>query len=35
MRTVLVIDDNPPGAEAMRVMFSLHDIRMLSAATPG
>jgi DNA-binding NtrC family response regulator len=34
MRTVLVIDDNPSVAEALRVMFALHDIRTLSAATP-
>ncbi len=34
MRTVLVIDDNPAVVEALRVMFALHDIRTLSAATP-
>jgi DNA-binding NtrC family response regulator len=34
VRTVLVIDDNPAVAEALRVMFSLHDIHTLAAATP-
>src|SRR5450755_4306022 len=35
MRTVLVIDDNPPVAQALSLLFGLHDIRTLSAATPG
>ena len=34
MRTVLVIDDNAAVAQALTVLFSLHDIRTLSALTP-
>jgi DNA-binding NtrC family response regulator len=34
MRTVLVIDDNPPVAQALALLFGLHDIRTLAAATP-
>ncbi len=34
MRTVLVIDDNPAVAQALSLLFSLHDIRTLTAATP-
>jgi DNA-binding NtrC family response regulator len=34
MRTVLIIDDNPAVAQALTVLFSLHDIRALSATTP-
>jgi DNA-binding NtrC family response regulator len=34
MRTVLVIDDNPAVAQALSLLFGLHDIRTLSAATP-
>src|ERR1700722_1490401 len=34
MRTVLVIDDNPPVAQALSLLFGLHDIRTLAAATP-
>jgi DNA-binding NtrC family response regulator len=34
MRTVLVIDDNPAVAQALTVLFGLHDIRTLSATTP-
>ena len=34
MRTVLVIDDNPAVAQALTVLFSLHEIRTLSASTP-
>ena len=34
MRTVLVIDDNPAVAQALTVLFSLHDIRTLTALTP-
>jgi DNA-binding NtrC family response regulator len=34
MRTILVIDDNPAVAQALTVLFSLHDIRTLSASTP-
>jgi DNA-binding NtrC family response regulator len=34
MRTVLVIDDNPAVAQALSLLFSLHDIRTLAAATP-
>jgi len=34
MRTVLVIDDNPAVAQALTVLFGLHDIRTLTALTP-
>jgi DNA-binding NtrC family response regulator len=34
MRTVLIIDDNPAVAQALIVLFGLHDIRTLTAATP-
>src|SRR6478736_6345554 len=34
MRTVLVIDDNPAVAQALTLLFGLHDIRTLAAATP-
>ncbi len=34
MPTVLVIDDNPAVATALDILFSLHDIRTLSAETP-
>lgn len=34
MRTVLLIDDNPTVAAALRLLFRLHDIRMLVATTP-
>jgi DNA-binding NtrC family response regulator len=34
MRTVLVIDDNPAVAQALSLLFSLHDIRTLTAVTP-
>ena len=34
MPTVLVIDDNPAVAEALDLLFSLRDIRTLSAGTP-
>jgi DNA-binding NtrC family response regulator len=34
MRTVLVIDDNPAVAQALSLLFGLHDIRTLTAATP-
>ena len=34
MRTVLVIDDNPAVAEALSLLFGLHDIRTLTAFTP-
>jgi DNA-binding NtrC family response regulator len=34
MRTVLVIDDNPAVAQALTLLFSLHDIRTLTALTP-
>jgi DNA-binding NtrC family response regulator len=32
--TILVIDDNPTVAVALEVLFSLHDIRTLSATSP-
>ncbi len=32
--TLLVIDDNPAVATALEVLFSLHDLRTLHAATP-
>ena len=34
MRTILVIDDNPGVADALRLLFALHDIRTLAAADP-
>jgi DNA-binding NtrC family response regulator len=34
MRTVLIIDDNPAVAQALSLLFSLHDIRTLTAFTP-
>jgi DNA-binding NtrC family response regulator len=34
MRTVLVIDDNPAVAQALSLLFGLHDIRTLAAVTP-
>jgi DNA-binding NtrC family response regulator len=34
MPTILVIDDNPSVATALDVLFSLHDIRTISAETP-
>jgi DNA-binding NtrC family response regulator len=34
MRSVLVIDDNPAVAQALGLLFHLHDIRTLAAATP-
>src|SRR6202050_1410632 len=34
MRTVLVIDDNPAVGQALGLLFHLHDIRTLAAATP-
>jgi len=34
MRTVLIIDDNPAVAQALQLLFGLHDIRTLAASTP-
>jgi DNA-binding NtrC family response regulator len=34
MRTVLVIDDNPAVAQALELLFGLHDIRTVAASTP-
>lgn len=34
MRAVLIIDDNPGVASALEVLFSLHEIRTLSACSP-
>jgi DNA-binding NtrC family response regulator len=34
MRTVLVIDDNPAVAQALSLLFALHEIRTLTALTP-
>jgi len=34
MRTVLVIDDNPAVAQALSLLFGLHDIRTLTALSP-
>ncbi len=34
MRTVLVIDDNPAVAQALALLFGLHDIRTLTAFNP-
>ena len=33
MPTILVIDDNPAVADALAMLFSLHDIDTLVAAT--
>src|SRR5690349_10601520 len=32
--TILVIDDNPTVATALEVLFSLHDLRTVCAASP-
>jgi DNA-binding NtrC family response regulator len=34
MRSILVIDDNPAVAQALGLLFGLHDIRTLAAAAP-
>lgn len=34
MRTVLVIDDNPAVAQALSLLFGLHDIRTLTSLSP-
>src|SRR5277367_858809 len=34
MRTVLIIDDNPAVAQALSLLFGLHDIRTIAAAAP-
>src|SRR5215470_10957957 len=34
MSTILVIDDNPTVATALEVLFSLHDLRTISAESP-
>src|SRR3984957_7049369 len=34
MRTVLVIDDNPAVGTALGMLFGLHDIKTLTAASP-
>ncbi len=34
MRTVLVIDDNPAVSQALSLLFGLHDIRTVTAASP-
>jgi DNA-binding NtrC family response regulator len=34
MRTVLIIDDNPAVCEALRLLFSLHEIEARTALTP-
>jgi len=34
VRSILVIDDNPGVADALRLLFTLHDIRTLAAADP-
>jgi DNA-binding NtrC family response regulator len=34
VRTVLIIDDNPAVAQALALLFSLHDIRTVSASAP-
>ncbi len=34
MRTVLIIDDNPAVAQALALLFRMHDIRTLAASTP-
>ena len=35
MRSILVIDDNPAVAQALGLLFGLHDIRTLAATSPG
>ncbi len=35
MSTILIIDDNPAVATALDVLFSIHDLRTVAAATPG
>jgi DNA-binding NtrC family response regulator len=35
MRTVLIIDDSAAVITALQLLFSLHDIRTITAATPG
>ena len=34
MRTILVIDDNPAVANALKLLFGLHDIKTLAAVAP-
>ena len=34
MRSILVIDDNPAVAQALGLLFGLHDIRTLAATSP-
>lgn len=34
MRTLLIIDDNPGVCEALSLLFSLHDIRAITALSP-
>jgi len=34
VRTVLIIDDNPAVAQALQLLFGLHDIRTFAASTP-
>jgi DNA-binding NtrC family response regulator len=34
MRTILIIDDNPAVAQALALLFGLHEIRTLTAASP-
>jgi DNA-binding NtrC family response regulator len=34
MRLVLVIDDNPSVAQALRILLGLHDIRTIAASSP-
>ncbi|MGO9945509.1 MAG: sigma-54-dependent transcriptional regulator [Steroidobacteraceae bacterium] len=34
MRTVLIIDDNPAVAQALALLFGLHEIRTLTAVSP-
>jgi DNA-binding NtrC family response regulator len=34
MRTILIIDDNPGVRDALSLLFSLHDIRVLCASSP-
>jgi len=34
MRTILIIDDNPGVLDALSLMFSLHDIRVVTALSP-
>ena len=35
MQTVLIIDDNHGVRTALEVLFSIHDVRALSASSPG